>query len=62
MMGTGNIYINKLEKVGGDLIFESNICENDFNKIQCKESNFLSGIVQSWSNIYFNNNPESIKK
>ena len=56
-----HIYKNNLEKIGGDLIFESNICEQDFNKIQNTGSKFLSDIVQSWSTIHFNNNPETIK-
>ena len=56
-----HIYKHKLEKLGGDLIFESNISENDFKKIQFKGSNFLSDIVKSWSNIHFNNKPESFE-
>ena len=35
-----HIYINKLEKYGGNLIFESNICEKEFIKLQNKGSNF----------------------
>ena len=53
-------YIDKLEKNGGNLIFESNTCEKDFYEVQHKGSKFLSDIVQSWSTIHFNNNPDNI--
>ena len=56
-----HIYKNNLENIGGDLIFESNICEQDFNKIHNTGSKFLSDIIQSWSIIHFNKNPETIK-
>ena len=32
-----------------------------FNKIKSTGSTFLSDVVQSWSNIHFDNNPETIK-
>ena len=56
-----HIYKHKLDKIGGDLIYESNIGEKDFNKIQNIGSKFLSDVVQSWSTINFDDNPETIR-
>ena len=58
---TGNwkeLYNKELEKLGGELIFKSNIKENDTDQLKIK-SLFLKEIVQAWAKINYKDvNPE----
>ena len=57
-----HIYARQLDKIGGTLIFESNINTKDFKNTFKIESNFLDEIIQAWLSINFNENTENIKK
>ena len=57
-----HIYLNHLEKCGGEFIFECNISIKDLNNNLKIESVFLLDILKSWSCINYSNSVENIKK
>ena len=56
-----HIYINKLNKLGGKLIFDCNLNEKDLTKTKYNcIPKFLKEILQAWSNLNFENKPTEI--
>ena len=56
-----HIYNKQLQKVGGELIFESNINIKDINRIEVKSS-FLSEILKACSDMNFKKEIKNVNK
>ena len=48
------LYIESLNKIGGEAIFKANLKHTDVKQLNLK-SNFLSEIFEAWAKIYYQN-------